>query len=177
LKLARKILENNGCLISEYPIGTWGKKQNFPERNRIISGMSLGVLVVEAKLKSGALITASCAWSQKRKVFATPGPLYSLNSKGPHLLIKKGAKLVERADDILKELNLSLPKKIFAEKLKGETENAERILDALKEGGLPIDKIIEKTKLSPQFVSSTLSLMEIDGKVKNLGSNIYVQMD
>jgi len=177
LKLARKILENNGCLISEYPIGTWGKKQNFPERNRIISGMSLGVLVVEAKLKSGALITASCAWSQKRKVFATPGPLYSLNSKGPHLLIKKGAKLVERADDILKELNLSLPKKIFAEKLKGETENAERILDALKEGGLPIDKIIEKTKLSPQFVSSTLSLMEIDGKVKNLGSNIYVRMD
>ena len=90
LKLVEKILETGGCLISEYPPGTHGSEFTFPQRNRIISGLSLGALVVEAKEKSGALITANFAFSQKRKVFAIPGPIYSSNSRGPHLLIKKG---------------------------------------------------------------------------------------
>src|SRR3989344_251373 len=106
IKLARKIVELGGCLISEYPPGTSGTRFTFPQRNRIISGLSLGVLVVEAKEKSGALITANFAFQQNRKVFAVPGSIYSLNSKGPHYLIKKGAKLTESANDILKELNL-----------------------------------------------------------------------
>ncbi len=106
LKLAKRILQTKGCLISEYPPGTHGTKFTFPERNRIISGMSLGVLVVEAKLKSGALITANWAKRQGKKIFAVPGPVHSLNSKGCHYLIKKGAVLVEGARDILKELNL-----------------------------------------------------------------------
>jgi len=176
LKLARKISENNGCLISEHPPGTRGMKQNFPKRNRLISGMSLGVLVVEAKLKSGALITANLAQKQGRKVFALPGKINSLNSKGPHLLIKRGAKLVETADDILKELNLPNFKQLSSRNLKGETLEENLILEVLKEGSLPIDEIIEKTNLSPQIVSAILSSMEIEEKVKNLGGNIYSRL-
>ncbi|MCD6500901.1 DNA-processing protein DprA [bacterium] len=170
LKLAKKILKNGGCLISEYPPGTPGIKWNFPERNRIISGISLGVLVVEAKFGSGALITANWAKEQRRKIFAVPGPVHSKNSQGPHSLIKKGAKLVENANDILEELNLP---KAERKKLKGGSLEENLILKVLKEGSLHIDKIIEKTKLSPQIVSANLSLMEIEGKVKNLGGNTY----
>jgi len=171
LKLAKKILETGGCLISEYPAGAPGSKFTFPQRNRIISGLSLGVLVIEAKEKSGALITADYALKQNRKVLAVPGPIHSLNSKGCHYLIKTGAKLVENANDILKELNL--PKLTSPELGAGENEEENLILNALKEGALDIDKIIEKTKLSAQKVVSTLANLEIQGKVRNLGGNIY----
>jgi len=171
LKLVNEILETGGCLISEYPPGTPGSKFTFPQRNRIISGLSLGVLVVEAKQKSGALITANFAFSQKRKVFAVPGPIYSSNSKGCHYLIKKGAKLVENANDILKELNLlCLTPGV---KQWGENEEENFILDALKEGALYIDEIIKRTKLPAATVASTLAILEIKGKVKNLGGNVY----
>lgn len=173
LKLVKKILENDGCLISEYSPGTSGRKQNFPERNRIISGMSLGVLVIEAKFGSGALITAQWAQKQGRKIFALPGSIHSLNSKGPHSLIKKGAKLVENANDILEELKLA---KIERKKIKGESLEENLILEVLEQGNLHIDKIIEKTKLSSQKVSASLSLMEIYGRVKNLGGNVYALM-
>jgi len=171
LGLAEKILENNGCLISEYPPETRGTKFTFPQRNRIISGLSQGVLVVEAKQKSGALITANFAFSQKRKVFAVPGPIYSSNSKGPHLLIKKGAKLVENANDILQELNL--PKITRPGLVEGETLEENLILEALKEEALYIDKIIGRTKLPAATTASTLAILEIKGKVRNLGNNIY----
>jgi DNA processing protein len=107
INLARKIVELGGCLISEYPPGTPGSKITFPQRNRIVSGLSLGVFVVEAKIRSGSLITAREAISQNRKIFALPGSIYSLNSQGTNSLIKKGAKLVETAEDILQELNLN----------------------------------------------------------------------
>lgn len=172
LKLAREILKNGGCLISEYPSGTPGYPSNFPARNRIISGLSLGVLVIEAKMKSGALITANWARAQKRKLFAVPGSIYSLNSKGPHFLIKRGAILIENADDILKELNLPRPK-IPKKQNKGETPEENLILDILREKPLHIEKIIEKTNLPAKKILSILAIMEIKGQVRNLGGNIY----
>ena len=171
VKLARKIVESGGCLISEYPPGTPGFKTNFPQRNRIISGLSLGILVVEAKQKSGALITANYAFGQKRKVFAVPGPIFSSNSRGPHILIKRGAKLVENAEDILRDLNLL--RKTGQRELKGETQEEDFILNALKEGALDVDKIIQKTKFSPKTVNSLLSILEVKGKIRNLGGGIF----
>ena len=172
LELSQKILETSGCLISEYPPGTPGSKITFPQRNRIISGLSLGVLVVEAKERSGALITAEWARKQRRKVFAVPGPIHSLNSKGPHYLIKRGAKLVENANDILKELNLKgLTPDV--KQTKGENEEENLILRVLEEETLDIEKIIEKTNLPAQKIASTLAILEIKNKVRNLGGNIY----
>jgi len=171
LNLAERILETGGCLISEYPPGTPGSNFTFPQRNRIISGLSLGVLVIEAKEKSGALITAEWARKQGRKIFAVPGSIHALNSKGCHYLIKNGAKLVENANDILAELNL--PEITKPGNVVGKTEEENLILEFLKEEALDIDKIIEKTKLSAAQVASTLAILEIRGIVRNLGGNIY----
>jgi len=174
LNLARKILETGGCLISEYPPGTRGTNFTFPQRNRIISGLSLGVLVVEAKEKSGALITADWAKKQQRLVFAIPGPIHSLNSKGCHYLIKhEVAKLVENANDILKELNLPAGRQVYQKGIIGETLEENLILKALEEEALYVDKIIEKTKLSAASIASSLAILEIKGKVRNLGNNVY----
>jgi len=169
--LAKKIIESGGCLISEYPPGTRGTQFTFPQRNRIISGISLGVLVIEAKEKSGALITADWAFKQGRKVFAIPGSIYSSNSRGCHILIKRGAKLVENANDILKELNL--PLKELSSFYKGETPEENLILETLKEEAFYIDKIIEKTGLPVATVASILAILEIKGKIRNLGGNVY----
>jgi len=171
LDLAQKIIEKGGCLISEYPEGTPGSKITFPQRNRIISGLSLGILVVEAKQKSGSLITAKWAQKQGRKVFAVPGSIHSLNSIGCHYLIKHGAILAESADDILKELNLPSPS--LGKPIVGENETENLILQALAENALEIDKIIEKTNLSAQQIAATLAILEIKDKVRNLGGNIY----
>jgi DNA processing protein len=97
-------LSERGCVISEFPMGTPPNKENFPRRNRLISGLSLGVLVVEATARSGSLITAGCALDQGKDVFAVPGSITSANSEGTHELIKKGAKLVQKTEDILEDI-------------------------------------------------------------------------
>ncbi len=172
VKLAREIVKNGGAVISEFPIGDAGLPYHFPQRNRIISGLSLGVLVIEAKMKSGAMITASWAADQSREVFAVPGPINMLTSNGPNYLIKQGAKLVADINDILEELNLPL-KELKGKEIEAESPEEETILKALEEGPLHIDKIIGKTKLNSNVVSSTLLLMEVQRKVKNLGGNTY----
>lgn len=174
IDLSRKILETGGCLMSEYPPGTPGAKFTFPNRNRIISGLSSGVLVIEAKEKSGALITADWAKKQGKKIFAVPGNINSLNSKGPHYLIKQGAKLVESAEDILK--NFNFPERKVNYQISGnDSLNKESllVLETLKIESLYVDKIIEKTKLPAAVIASTIAILEIEGKVKNLGGNIY----
>ncbi len=172
LALSKKIIEYGGCLISELPPGTCGSKFSFPRRNRIISGLSLGVIIIEAKEKSGSLITANCAIKQNKKLFAVPGPIYSLNSRGPNKLIKNGAKLVENSDDILKEFGLQF-QSIEQNKACAENSEEEIIFKALKEGPLDIDKIIEKTGLKANKAAARLALMEVSDKIRNLGANIY----
>lgn len=173
LMLSRKILATGGCLISEYPAGTNGSKLTFPARNRIISALSVGVLVVEAKEKSGSLITAGFARSQGKKLFAVPGSIYSPNSKGTNALIKKGVQLVESSNDILKALKMLSRKKSDSHPVLGENDEENLILQAIKEEALYIEKIIEKTNLPASAVLSQLAILEIQGKVRNLGNNIY----
>lgn len=172
LKLAREIVKSGGAVISEFPVGDKGLPHHFPQRNRIISGLSLGVLIVEAKMKSGAMITASWAADQGRDVFAVPGPINLPTSEGPNYLIKQGAKLTTDVNDILEELNLPL-KSVEEKEIKAETPEEEKILEILQQEPLHIDKIIEKTKLNTNVVSSALLMMEVKGMVKNLGGNTY----
>ena len=181
-KLAEKISQQ-GAIISEYPLGTPAHKQNFPARNRIISGLSLGILVIEAAEKSGALITAQHALEQNREVFAIPGSIYNPNSAGPNNLIKIGAKLVAGPNDILEELNLPLPlldtrlesqRSISALSVNLENETEKLIIKNLSHEPLHIDKISELTKLDASIVNSILTMMEIKGIIKNLGGMNFV---
>lgn len=173
--LAEKIIEQGGAVISEYPVGTVPLKQNFPYRNRIISGLSLGVLVIEAPEDSGALITARYALEQDREVFALPGSIYSQNSLGPNNLIKMGGKLVTSAADILGELNLRQAIEfIAAKKIVPDTKEEALILEHLSREPLHIDKLVELSKLNTALVNATLTIMEMKGKVKNLDGIGYV---
>jgi len=172
--LAEKIAQN-GAVLSEYPIGAAALPHHFPNRNRIVSGLTLGTLVVEAPEKSGAIITANHALAQNREVFAVPGSIFSTNSIGPNNLIRSGAKLVSSAQDILEELNLkNLAENITAQKILPETPEEEAILKILSHEPLPIDQIVQQTKLDTATINSTLAMMEIKGKIKNLGGMQYV---
>jgi len=173
--LVKKIMAGQGAILSEYPTGSFALKHHFPARNRIISGLSLGTLVVEAPEKSGALITAKHALEQNREVFAVPGSIYSAQSTGPNNLIKMGAKLVANVNDILEELNLkNLAQNIETRQIIADSAEEELILNILSHDPLPIDKIVQETKLETAVVNSTLSLMEMKGKIRNLGGMQYV---
>lgn len=169
--LARRMLESkNGTIISEYPLGYPALPQNFPYRNRIVSGMSLAVLVIEGTAKSGTLLTASCAARQGRDVFAVPGPITSILSQAPNLLIKQGAKLVERAEDILEELKIeSRIKNYESKKTLPETKEEEKLLSLLEREGLDVDSIVRISGLDVGIVLGTLTSMELKGMVKNVG--------
>ena len=172
-QLAQKILER-GCLVSEYPLGFKVGKQNFPIRNRIIAGLSLGTLVIEADLDSGSLITAQCALEQNREVFAVPGSMFSDTSRGTNSLIKKGAKLVAGISDILDELNLS-PGAIPETPETVADVDEQSILTVLTRDGLHIDEIIKAVRLSAQKTNAKLMILEMKNRVKNLGNGRFAR--
>jgi DNA processing protein len=173
-ELSEKIAEN-GAVISEYPEGTMGAVYTFPQRNRIVSGLSLGVMVIEAPGESGALITASLALEQNREVFAVPGNIYENNSQGTNQLIKMGAKLVTRVEDILEELNLShLLENTEKKKIKPENKEEEIILSILSFQPMHIDEVIKLSKLPVSVVNSTLTILELKEVIRNLGKNNYI---
>lgn len=172
LRLAQKILESGGAVISEYAPGVHGTAFSFPQRNRIISGLSKGVLVVEADIKSGAMITAKNATDQNRDLFCVPGHIYARTSQGTNFMIKKGAKLVASAADILEEYNIDLAK--TKRQIKPANEIEAKILATLTGEPLTGDEIIRQTGLETAQVNVALVLMELDKKVKSLGGNRFV---
>lgn len=167
-------ISQHGAVISEYPPGTRGTQFTFPQRNRIISGLSLGVVVIEAPEKSGALITAALALEQNREVFAVPGSIYEKNSQGTNQLIKLGAKPVACIEDILEELNLLHLLEIKRKEIKPETKEEEIIFSVLSLQPMHIDEIIKKSGLPTSVVNSTLMILELKKAVRNLGKGNYV---
>ncbi|MFC2004061.1 DNA-processing protein DprA [Chloroflexota bacterium] len=171
--LARRILQQ-GALISEYPLGTKPKAENFPRRNRILSGLSLGVLVAEAGETSGAMITAHLALEQNREVFAIPGSILSPASRGTNRLIQEGAKLVSDYTDILEELNLTaVTHQIEMKEIIPPSDTESLLLKQLSAEPTHIDEVCRSSGLSISTVSSTLAMMELKGLVKQVGAMNY----
>jgi DNA processing protein len=175
-ELARLIAER-GAIVSEFPLGTPAIAGNFPRRNRLISGLSRGVLVVEAAERSGSLITARLAGEQGRDVFAIPGSIHSPLSKGCHRLIKQGAKLVDEARDILEELAPGTPRTGIAptDTPSAETDEA-GLLAALGFDPCDLDTLTQRSGLSTQALSSLLLQMELDGQVAMLPGGRYQRL-
>lgn len=170
--LAERVLEN-GALISEYETGTPALPHHFPERNRIVSGLSLGVLIVEAGQRSGSLITANLALEQGKDIFATPGSIFSPNSFGTNKLIQDGAKLVLKPKDILESLEMQGVEIKNKEPEFSEDEN--KILLALQSGENHINDIIQKSQLASHAVLTAVTMLELKGAIKNIGNNAYVK--
>jgi DNA processing protein len=174
-RLAEDII-TNGALISEYPLGARPRAENFPRRNRILSGLSLGVLVTEADEDSGAMITARDALEQDREVFAIPGSILSPACRGTNRLIQAGeAKLVRTHTDILEELNLTaVARQIEMREILPETETESALVSHLSAEPCHIDEVCRKSGLPAATVSSTLAMLELKGLVKQVGTMNYV---
>jgi DNA processing protein len=170
-------IAGSGAVISEYPLGTIPDPGNFPRRNRIVSGLSLGVLVTEAGNKSGAIITAFEALEQNREVFAVPGPINSRQSLGTNRLIKAGAKLVQEPDDILQELDAKINiKKTAHENLPELDDKEKEIYNFLTENPIHIDQLARKCQRSTSEVISVLLTLELIGIVKQLSGKMFMRI-
>jgi len=182
-ELAHEIADS-GAIISEFALGTPPKAENFPRRNRLISGLSLGTLVIEAAIRSGSLITARMAMEQGREVFAIPGSIHNPLARGCHKLIREGAKLVETATDILEELGAlaGVQQPIIENTRQAVSEPQELdkdyqcLLENLGYDPIQIDVLIERCGLTADVVSSMLLLLELQGQVESLPGGRYVQI-
>ncbi|MSQ15403.1 MAG: DNA-protecting protein DprA [Dehalococcoidia bacterium] len=173
-RLAAEI-SDHGALISEHPLGVKPERYYFPQRNRIMSGISLGVLVVEGELTSGARITVDMALEQGREVFAVPGSIFSRNSELAHRRIQEGAKLVTKAEDILEELNLAaVGQQLEMKALLPQSDDEDHLIGLLSAEPRHIDEITRLSRLPISTVSSTLAMMELKGVVRQVGQMSYV---
>ncbi|MCC7370732.1 MAG: DNA-protecting protein DprA [Chloroflexi bacterium] len=175
--LARQIAEQGrGAVISEYPLGVPPDAQHFPRRNRIVSGLSKAILVVEADYKSGAMITATQAAEQGRDVFAVPGSIFSPMSAGPHQLIREGARVVTDASDILEELHLTavVEQRATREALPADPTEA-AVLRLLSDEPTHVDDLTRAAGLPSSVVTSTLTILELKGMARQLGQMQYVR--
>ncbi len=183
--LAQQIAET-GLIVTEYALGTTPRAENFPRRNRIISGLSLGTLVVEAALQSGSLITARMAMEQGREVFAIPGSIHNPLARGCHALIRQGAKLVETADDIIEELSalahVNIPDDPPRQSAAGamppqaaEDEEYQILFEHLGYDPIAIDELIARSGLTAEAISSMLLLLELQGKVVSYAGGRYAR--
>lgn len=176
-RLADAIAAGRGAVVSEYALGVRPEAKNFPPRNRIISGLSLGVIVVEAGLKSGALITADFAMEQGRELFALPGNVTSPMSAGPNRLIQNGARLITSAEDVLRELNLDqVEQQQAVQMMLPESAEEALLLTHLTREPTHIDELSRASGLPAALVSSTLTLMELKGMVQQVGGMQYAVM-
>ncbi len=174
-QLAQEIAQGHGAIISEYGLGVQPEAKNFPPRNRVISGLSLGVIVVEAGERSGALITSNFALEQGREVFAVPGNINSPASAGTNRLIQQGAKLVTSVDDVLDELNLKLVVEQTAVQLAlPETAEEAALMAHLSGQPVHVDDLCQHTGLPTSLVTSTLTMMELKGMIRQVGGMNYV---
>lgn len=168
---------NKGTIVSEFPIGTPVTASNFPRRNRLISGISRGVLVVEAAIESGSLITARLAGDQGREVFAIPGSIHSPQSKGCHKLIRQGAKLVETAQDVLEEIHWATASLSPMESRISEPDiEVEKLLSVMGYEPCTLDELVDRSTLSANTLSVMLLHMELAGQVAGLPGGRYQQL-
>jgi DNA processing protein len=163
-------------LLSEFPLGAAPAAQNFPRRNRLISGLARGCLVVEAALASGSLITARAAAEQGREVFAIPGSIHSPLSKGCHALIKSGAKLVESAEDVLTELS-GFRASGYASTQQASANTDTGLLAHMGHDPVDVDSLCSRAGMSAEQVSSELLKLELDGRVAALPGGLYQRLE
>jgi DNA processing protein len=175
LAIAHEILDKGGSLVSEYPPGTQTQRHFFPQRNRILAGMSLATLIVEAGSTSGALITASMALDENRDVFAVPGPLGAEKSEGTNTLIKQGAGLVTCADDLRSALGLDSLRALPETKQMYDLTEDERTLVSLLDAVRHVDELVALSTLDARAVTTAMGVLELKGYVRHLGGMHYIR--
>ncbi len=176
LSLAHRIVAH-GAIVSEYPLGTPPLQANFPQRNRLIAGLSQGTLVVEATLQSGSLITARLAAEQGREVFAIPGSIHAPQSRGCHALIRQGAKLVESAQDILEDLRIAEPRSLDAAPAEThEGDEPDALLEALGFEPVSLDALQARTGQDTAHLQARLLELELDGAIGRLPGGLFQRL-
>ncbi len=177
--LAMEIV-SHGAIVSEFPPGTPVRPQHFPRRNRIVSGLALGTLVIEAARKSGSLITARYALEQDREVMAVPGDIHNPHAKGCNILIRQGAKLVETVEDVLEALNLLSPAVTSEPEKQSLSGNPNELTDEYQDllvkidyAPTPIDRLVDETGLPPEDIASMLLILELEGHIASAAGGCY----